>query len=143
MEKHPEMGKNGRDGLWPSIEQKRWVIDFFIVLVIVLLALAYWYRQQLKVRHLAAQESVANATIDDLRRHLGNLNEELGKIAPAQQPTAVLANKIAGGQPTKFFGVGSSKFPPPKNAQSAAGRLRNEEKSILAGVDNLGLRGCS
>lgn len=73
MEEHPEMRENECDGLPPSIEQKRWLIDFFIVLVIALLAFAYWYRQHLKVRHLTAQESAANVTIDDLQRQLNNL----------------------------------------------------------------------
>ena len=88
MGEHPEMTGNGRDGLPPSIEQERWLIDFFIVLVIVLLAFAYWYRQQLKIRDLAAQKPLANATIDDLQRQLSNWKEELGKIAATQQAAA-------------------------------------------------------
>ena len=88
MEEYPEMREDQREGLPPSIEQKRWLMDFFIVLVIALLAFAYWYRQQLKIRHLAAQESVANATIDDLQRQLNNLTEELNNITASQQAAA-------------------------------------------------------
>lgn len=88
MEEYPEMRENRRDVLSPSIKQKRWLIDFFIVLLIALLAFAYWYRQQLKVRHLAAQESVANATINNLQRQLNNLREELSNITAAQRGAA-------------------------------------------------------
>jgi hypothetical protein len=88
MEEYPEMREDRLDGLSPSIKQKRWLIDFFIVLLIALLAFAYWYRQQLKVRHLAAQESVANATINNLQRQLNNLREELSNITTAQRGAA-------------------------------------------------------
>jgi hypothetical protein len=96
MEEYPEMSENGRDGLPPSIELKRWLIDFLIVLAIAVLAFAYGYQQQLKVRHLAAQESVANATIDDLQRQLNDMTDKLNNMTAAQQAAA-----DAGAQSTK------------------------------------------
>lgn len=41
MEEYPETRENARDALPPSIRQKRWLIDFFIVLVIGFLAFTY------------------------------------------------------------------------------------------------------
>lgn len=88
MEEHPKVSENERDGLPPSIEQKRWLIDLIIILVIAGLAFVYWYKQQLKVRHLAAQELLANASINDLQRRLNNLTDELSNVAAAQQAAA-------------------------------------------------------
>ena len=88
MEEQPKMSENEPDGLPPSIEQKRWLIDLIIVLVIAALAFVYWYKQQLKVRHLAAQELLANASINDLQRRLDNLTDELSNVAAAQQAAA-------------------------------------------------------
>ena len=86
MEEQPKMSENEPDGL--PIEQKRWLIDLIIVLVIAALAFVYWYKQQLKVRHLAAQELLANASINDLQRRLNNLTDELSNVAAAQQAAA-------------------------------------------------------
>lgn len=88
MEEHQKMSENERDGLPPSIEQKRWLIDLTIILVIAALAFVYWYKQQLKVRHLAAQELLANASINDLQRRLNSLTDELSNLALAQQAAA-------------------------------------------------------
>jgi uncharacterized coiled-coil protein SlyX len=49
-----------------------------------MLAFGYGYQQQLKVRHLAAQESVANETINDLQRQLNNMADKMNNVAPPQ-----------------------------------------------------------
>jgi hypothetical protein len=85
MEEHPETSENAPSGVAASIERKRWLIDFILVLAVVVLAFGYGYRQHLKVRHLAAQESVANATIDDLQQQLSNVTDKLNNMAAAQQ----------------------------------------------------------
>lgn len=88
MEEDSEMREDGADESPPSKEKERWLIDFIIVLVIAVLAFAYWYQQQLKVRHLATQELLASATIKDLQRQLNNLKDELSNVAAVQQSTA-------------------------------------------------------
>jgi hypothetical protein len=62
MEENPKMSENEREGARTPIEQKRWLIDFVIVLAVAMSAFAYGYQQQLKVRHLAAQESLVACT---------------------------------------------------------------------------------
>src|SRR5690349_24671445 len=96
MEENPEMSENEREGARPSIEQKRWLIDFVIVLAVAVLAFAYGYQQHLKGRYLSAQESLANATIDDLQRQLNNMADKLNNLAAAKQAAA-----DAGAQTTK------------------------------------------
>lgn len=102
MEEHPEMNENG---LPPLIEQKRWIIDLIIVLVIAGLAFAYWYKLQLKVRHLTAQESLANATINDLQRRLNNLTDELSNVTAVQQGAADAAVQSTKKQTAKTAAV--------------------------------------
>lgn len=88
MEEYPEMSDNARSGVPPSVERKRRPIDFILVLAVVVLAFGYGYLQRLKVRHLAAQESVAKATIDDLERQLNDMSDKLNKVASPQQAAA-------------------------------------------------------
>ena len=96
MEEYPETNENTREEVPAPVEQRRWLIDFIIVLAVAVLAFAYGYQQQLKVHHLAAQESVANATIDDLQRQLNHMTDKLNNMAVVQQAAA-----DAGEQTTK------------------------------------------
>ena len=70
------------------------------VLAAALLVFSYDYHQQLKIRHLSAQESVANATINDLRRQLSSVTEELNNTI-AERQTATPATKRARKQTAK------------------------------------------
>jgi uncharacterized coiled-coil protein SlyX len=60
-----------------------------------MLAFGYGYQQQLKVRHLAAQESVANETINDLQRQLNNMADKMNNMASEQQASADAASQSA------------------------------------------------
>ena len=88
MEEYSEMSENARSGIPRSIERKRWLIDFILVLAVVVLSFGYGYQQRQKVHHLAAQESVANATINDLQRQVNNMKNKLNDVAAAQQAVA-------------------------------------------------------
>jgi hypothetical protein len=101
MEEHPEMSENPSSGIAASVERKRWLIDFIVVVAVVVLALVYGYQQHLKVRDLATQESVANATINDLERQLNQMTHELNSVAVAPQAAAVAEAKSARKQTAK------------------------------------------
>ena len=101
MEEHPEMSENARSGIPASLERKRWLIDFIIVVAVVVLAFVYGYQQHLKVRDLAAQESVANATISDLERQLNQMTDKLNNVTVAPQPAAVAEAKSTRKQTAK------------------------------------------
>jgi hypothetical protein len=87
MEEYPEMSENRDEGVPTAMERRRWLIGAIAALAVGL-ALGYAYRQQIKVRHLVAQESVANATINDLQRQLKTMADELHSMVAAQQATA-------------------------------------------------------
>ena len=105
MEEYPETSENAPSGVAASIERKRWLIDFMLVLAVVVLAFGYGYRQHLKVRHLAAQESVANATIDDLQQQLNNVADKLNNVAAAQQVAVGAGVQTTRKQTAKTAGV--------------------------------------
>jgi len=100
MEEYPEMSENAPSEVPASVERKRWLIGFIIMLAVAVLAFGYGFQQQLKVRNLAAQESVSNATINDLQRQLKQMTNELNNLVAAQ-PTPALTAEDAGAQRKK------------------------------------------
>lgn len=69
-------------------------------LAIATLLFSYGYHQQLKIRHLSAQESLANATINDLQAQLSAVTEKLNSMIAARQ-SAAAATKRAPKQTAK------------------------------------------
>jgi hypothetical protein len=61
------------------------------LLAIAAVAFGYGYRQQVLVGHLTAQESVANATINDMQGQLTALTAKLNEMSAAQQVAAEAA----------------------------------------------------
>ncbi len=55
------------------------------LLIVAGLAFGYGYRQQIAVGHLTAQQTVANATIDQLQGQLNGVNAKLNDMVAAQQ----------------------------------------------------------
>ena len=74
--------------------------NFWLVIAIAALAAAgvafgYGYQQQNKVGQLAAQESTANATINDLQRQLGSVTDKLNGMIAQQQAQQTAADAAA------------------------------------------------
>ena len=88
MEEYQETSENAGSEAPVTVERRRWLIDLILVLAVAVLAFGYGYQQQLKVRHLAAQESVANETINDLQRQLNHMADKMNNAAAAPQATA-------------------------------------------------------
>jgi hypothetical protein len=67
----------------------RWlVVAAAALLAIAVVAFGYGYRQQIMVGHLTAQESVANATINDMQGQLNTLTAKLNEMSAGQQAAA-------------------------------------------------------
>lgn len=84
MEEYPETNPNAPSEEPASPVRRRWLAGFVIVLVVAGLSFGYGLQQQLKVRDLLAQGSLANATITDLQRQLKDITNELNIAAVAQ-----------------------------------------------------------
>jgi hypothetical protein len=92
MEDYKEVNENGNRGADAPLGVNRWLIVAAVALLVVAgVAFGYGYRQQIMVGHLAAQESVANATISDLQGQLNTLTAKMNDMAAAQQAAAAAA----------------------------------------------------
>jgi len=74
------------------------VIGVVALLVIAGLALGYGYSQQSAVGHLSAQQTAANATIDQLQSQLNTVNTKLNDMVTAQQAATQVAEQAAAQQ---------------------------------------------
>ena len=88
MEEYPEMSENAPGEVPASTERRGSLVGLVVVLVVAVLAFGYGFHQQLKVRYLATQASVANQTINDLQRQLKDVTNELNNLAAAQPAPA-------------------------------------------------------
>jgi uncharacterized coiled-coil protein SlyX len=74
----------------------RWVLIAGVALLLVAgLAFGYGYSQQSAVGHLSAQQSAANATIDQLQNQLSAVTTKLNDMVTAQQAAAQAAEQAA------------------------------------------------
>src|SRR5260370_30776443 len=92
MEEHVESNENGSErgpGNWGV---NRWLVVAGVALIVVAgLAFGYGYRQQILANHLTAQQSMANATINEMQRQVNTLTSKLNEISAAQQASAEAA----------------------------------------------------
>ena len=116
MDESHGVNQNGQEGEPASAGINRWlVVAAGVLLIIAAAAFGYGYRQQIMVGHLTAQESAANATIDNMQGQLTTLTAKLNEMSAAQQAAAEAAaqKKAAGhaGAPgaKSASGTGSSK----------------------------------
>jgi hypothetical protein len=72
-----------------------WLIIAIAALAAAGVAFGYGYQQQNKVGQLAAQESTANATINDLQRQLGAVTDKLNGMIAQQQAQQAAADAAA------------------------------------------------
>jgi hypothetical protein len=92
MEESQGMNQQGHEGEPASTGINRWlVLAAAALLAIAAVAFGYGYRQQILVGHLTAQESAANATINDMQGQLTTLTAKLNEMSAAQQVAAEAA----------------------------------------------------
>jgi hypothetical protein len=92
MEENLESNQNGHNREALSLTANRWLLVAVVVLIVGAgLAFGYGYRQQLMASHLAAQASVANATINEMQGQLNTLTAKLNEMSAAQQAAAAAA----------------------------------------------------
>jgi hypothetical protein len=107
MEENLESNQNGHNREALSLAANRWLLIAVVVLVVGAgLAFGYGYRQQVLASHLAAQASVANATINEMQGQLSTLTAKLNDMSAAQQAAAVAtAQKKAPGAQANAAGA--------------------------------------
>jgi type VI protein secretion system component VasK len=115
MEESNGMNQHDQEGQPASRGINRWlIVAAGVLLAIAVVAFGYGYRQQIMVGHLTAQESAANATINDMQGQLTTLTAKLNEMSAAQQAAtqAAAQKKAPAGRASgakSATGTGSSK----------------------------------
>jgi len=89
MSEHLDENGNGREKWLESFGANRWLLVGIVALIVIAgIAFGYGYRQQILVGHLTAQESMANATINEMQGQLNTVTAKLNEMTAAQQAAA-------------------------------------------------------
>jgi hypothetical protein len=92
MAEHFESNENGSESGFANTGLNRWLIVASVALLVFAgLAFGYAYRQQILAGHLAAQQSMATATISDMQGQLSTLTTKLNEMTAAQQAAEAAA----------------------------------------------------
>ena len=106
MEEQPEMMERETHTERPSSAVNRWLAVAIVAMILVAgLAFGYGYRQQMLAGHLAAQQSVANATISEMQGQVNTLTSKLNDLSAAQQAAAAAAQTKASAASAKATGT--------------------------------------
>jgi hypothetical protein len=130
MEEHHGVNQNGDRGEAPPMVVNRWLLGAAVALLVVAgVAFGYGYRQQIMVGHLTAQESMSNATINQLQGELNTLTTKLSDLSAAQAaakaPTPTAAKAAAGSRPAAKRGV-----PVDKRYKQLQAQLEDQQKQL-------------
>src|SRR5882762_8733350 len=72
----------------------RWLLAAIVALVAVAgIAMGYGYRQQILADHLTAQQSMANATINEMQGQLNTVTSKLNEVTAPQQAAGAAAEQ--------------------------------------------------
>src|SRR5205807_753219 len=86
MAKQFEENESRKETGLAAFGANRWLLVAVIALIAVAgIALGYGYRQQILAGHLAAQQSMANATISEIQGQLNAVTAKLNDMTAAQQ----------------------------------------------------------
>ena len=86
MAEHFEENESSKETGFTAFGANRWFLVAVIALIAVAgIALGYGYRQQILAGHLAAQQSMANATISEIQGQLNAVTAKLNDMTAAQQ----------------------------------------------------------
>src|SRR2546428_13259232 len=86
MSEHFDENENARESGLGFSGVNRWLVVAVVAMIAVAgIALGYGYRQQILAGHLTAQQSMANATINEMQAQLSAGTAKLNDVTAAQQ----------------------------------------------------------
>jgi hypothetical protein len=133
MEEFREVNHQGNEGEPSPNTINRWlVVAAGVLLIIAAAAFGYGYRQQIMVGHLTAQETAANATIDNMQGQLTTLTAKLNEMSAAQQAAAEAAaqKKAAGHAGAPGVKSASGSATSSKQLKELRARLDDQQKLL-------------
>ena len=94
MAEHLDENEYGREKGPARFGVNRWLVVAIVAAIAVAgIAFGYGYRQQILVGHLTAQQSMANATINEMQGQVSTLTAKLNEMLAAQQAAAAAASQ--------------------------------------------------
>jgi hypothetical protein len=135
MEENLEPNENGHFGKLDSSAMNRWLIVAVVALIVAAgVAFGYGYRQQIMASHMAAQASVANATINEMQGQLNTLTTKLNEVTAAQQAAAAAAQaKTTAAHPN----VGKKVSTENKRLKEIQARIDEQQKQLKETQDEV------
>ena len=135
MAEHFESNENGNERGLANPGFNRWLVVGSVALLILAgLAFGYGYRQQILAGHLAAQQSMATATINDMQGQLNTLTTKLNEMTAAQQAAeAAAAQKktpAANANGTGAKAVGKRTTAESKRLKELQARIDEQQKQL-------------
>jgi uncharacterized membrane protein len=109
----------------------RWLVLAVVVLLVVAgLAFGYGYRQQLAVGHLTAQQSVSDATINQLQGQLNTVTTKLNDMVATQQAAQQAAAQAAAQKKTQVAAVAKRGTVADKRYKQLQTQLEDQQKQL-------------
>jgi hypothetical protein len=144
MEEQSELNQKGNRLGNSPMAVNRWLLVAAVALLVAAgVAAAYGYRQELLVGHLKAQESVANATINDMQGQLTTLTAKLNEMSASQQAAEAAAQKKAQTQAVHpgtagaKSASGKKSIPESKQLKELRARLDEQQKQLKETQDEV------
>ena len=140
MEEYREVPEHEQQEGFAPMRPNAWVVGIIAVLVVIAgLAFGYGLRQQFKAAHLAAQQTAANVTINDLQRQLNAVTDKLNGMAAAQQEAAQAAEnaKKPSGKAAAGAHVAKQVSPADKRYKQLMAQLEDQKKELKATEDEV------
>jgi hypothetical protein len=132
MAEHLETNENGNERGFAISGVNRWLLAALVALIVVAgVALGYGFRQQILVGHLTAQQSMANATINDMQGQVNTLTAKLNEMAAQQAAAAAEQAKASAARATGTKAVaGKKSTAESKRLKELQARIDDQQKQL-------------
>jgi hypothetical protein len=132
MSEHFDENENPREGGLGFTGMNRWLVVAVVAMLIVAgIAVGYGYRQQILADHLTAQQSMANATISEMKGQLDTVTAKLNDVTAAQQAAAAAAEQAkAAHAPGAKTAAGKRTSAESKRLKELQAKLDDQQKQL-------------
>src|SRR5258708_16827228 len=109
----------------------RWLMVAVVAMLVVAgIAMGYGYRQQILADHLTAQQSMANATINEMQGQLNTVTAKLNEVTAAQQAAAEAQAKQAAARANGKTGGGKGTSAASTRLKELQARIDDQQKQL-------------